>query len=224
MTEWVARSLTDACERAATLRVHIIGGPGGGKTTLSRRLGARLGLPVFEIDEIRERGGLGPNFRPLSPLVDRLIEVGHIARQPTWITEGSALWWTDELLKAADVIIWTDIPWRVALMHIVARHFQLYYLDDIRRQRQFRNRMHAIRHPRLQSLHEFISMARAYYREDAWRSIAPPEDVDEIRFLTRASTERHLAQYMHKVVRYERRAELTRAAQFGIPHGLLSHA
>jgi len=37
-------------------RIHIIGGPGAGKSTLARRLGATLGLPVHTLDTVAYEG------------------------------------------------------------------------------------------------------------------------------------------------------------------------
>ncbi len=192
---------------AACRHIHIVGGPGSGKTTLSRQLSLLLGLPVIEIDEIRERNGLDDQFRPLAPLAQRVAEITAVASQPAWVTEGAALWWTEALFDAADLIVWLDIPWRVAAVRIVKRHFVRYYLDDARARTRLSERLAALRYPHLGSLLSFIRMARAYYREDVWRSAAPPADVDDIRMLTRASSARYLASYESKVIHCQRAAE-----------------
>src|SRR5690242_21563318 len=98
-------------------RVHIIGGPGSGKSTLARQVRLELGAPVVDLDQIAY--GPGGVKRTLAERSARLRE---ILSRPTYITEGIYLWWVDELLQRADVIIWLDVPFRVAAWRIVARH------------------------------------------------------------------------------------------------------
>jgi len=194
---------------AAHRRLYIVGGPGSGKTTLSRRLGERLGLPVIEIDAIRERGGLGHDFRPRAPLAQRRAEISAIAGQPAWITEGSALWWTDQLLGACECIIWLDLPWRLIAPRIIRRHLWQYYLRESMRAGPLQQRLGALRHPHLRELYTFTRMAHRYYRTDPGATGTPPTDVDDVRALTRAATARCLAPYTAKLIHCRRPPDLS---------------
>jgi len=102
------------------MRIHIVGGPGSGKTTVAEDLASSTGIPVFSLDEVAYRVQ-GTAVRPLE---DRQRIVREIASLKEWITEGVYLWWTDELLSAADVVLWLDPRWRVAVWRIVVRHIR----------------------------------------------------------------------------------------------------
>jgi hypothetical protein len=99
-------------------RIHIVGGSGSGKTTLAQRLAACLDVPAHDLDEIAYEGGAG-NKRTLDA---RLTDTRRIASKPGWITEGIYLWWAEDLFRAADLVMWLDLPWRVAAWRIAVRH------------------------------------------------------------------------------------------------------
>jgi hypothetical protein len=103
---------------ASAIRIHIIGGPAAGKSTLARRLGAVLDLPVHELDKIAFEGR---DFQE-QPLARRVAAVREIAASPRWVTEGIFLDWTDPLLKKAEVIIWLDNgAWRHSALRTLLR-------------------------------------------------------------------------------------------------------
>ena len=47
-------------DQTGARRIHIVGGPGSGKTTLAARLGRHLGVPVYDLDAIAYEAGAGP--------------------------------------------------------------------------------------------------------------------------------------------------------------------
>lgn len=86
-------------------RIHITGGQGSGKSTLSARLSATCGLPVHEVDRIaRIGGGNGPE----RAAAERDALVAAIAGGDRWVSEGVHLGWTSPLLERAQVIVWLD--------------------------------------------------------------------------------------------------------------------
>jgi hypothetical protein len=86
-------------------RVYIIGAGGSGKTTLGRQVARALGLELTELD-----GSSG---------------AGERARGSQWVIEGIFVWGTAVWLECADLIVWLDLPWRVARRRILTRHLRL---------------------------------------------------------------------------------------------------
>ena len=113
-------------------RIHVVGGPGSGKTSLATRLAAELDLPLIHLDEIaRVGGGTGP----ARSMEERLQDVKGLATSPAWVTEGVHLGWTDELLERAEVIVWLDhVGSSVASRRIVTR-FLRNAVAEMRRRR-----------------------------------------------------------------------------------------
>jgi len=116
------------------LKIHIIGGPGSGKTTLAQELSARLHIPHYDLDKL--------NWE--------LDDVLATAEQPAWITEGIYLIWTDPLLYHADYIVLLEVSWPVAAWRIITRH--------ISKSLQGTNA-----YPGIKSLFLFLKNVRDYY-------------------------------------------------------------
>jgi adenylate kinase family enzyme len=114
---------THSCYREKVQRIHIIGGSGSGKTMLARQVAASLGIPFYHLDEIYfgSDSYFKEEMETHRPLDARLDDVCYIAAQAAWVTEGNYLWWTEELLRRADIIIWLDLPWRVTAWRIIIR-------------------------------------------------------------------------------------------------------
>jgi hypothetical protein len=96
-------------------RIHVIGAPSAGKSTLAQELGRSLGIPVCPLDPI----AYTDDRWTTRPLPEREHAVQSILSQESWITEGGQLGWTQPLLMSADLIIWLDLP----LLTLLRRHF-----------------------------------------------------------------------------------------------------
>ncbi len=99
-------------------RIHIIGSGGSGKTTLARQLAYNLDAPCYELDHI------GYDNHSKRTLEERSFDVRQITIQPRWVSEGVYLWWVDDLLQNADVIVWLDLHWTLCYQRIVLRHIR----------------------------------------------------------------------------------------------------
>jgi adenylate kinase family enzyme len=135
-------------------RIHITGGPGSGKTTAARRLGALLGVPVHDLD-----GRLLAVAATLSKPVDLALcrellreEMAGLAAEDAWISEGAYLDWAQPFFERAELIVWLRIPWRVASYRILARHVKA----TIRHNNRF---------PGWRKLYRFWRWSRRYYSD-----------------------------------------------------------
>ena len=102
------------------MRVHIIGVPSAGKTTLGKGLSGLLNVPYHDLDSVAfidERWTLRPR-------VQRDAMVARILEEPGFVSEGGFLGWTESLLAAADLIVWLDPPLRILIWRHLRRHWR----------------------------------------------------------------------------------------------------
>ena len=85
-------------------RIAILGGGGAGKSTLARRLGAALGLPVIHLDRIVFGPGWSRN--PPDAVRDRLAA----SLGDAWVVDGTYAEASRITLPRADLILWLDQP------------------------------------------------------------------------------------------------------------------
>jgi adenylate kinase family enzyme len=103
------------------MRISVVGGSCSGKTTLSRRLSARLGLPHIELDALHH----GPNWdeAPAELLQQRVRDA--LAQAPDgWVVDGNYHGKIGRLvLDEADLVVFLDPPFRTALRRSLWRTF-----------------------------------------------------------------------------------------------------
>jgi hypothetical protein len=105
------------------MRVHIVGLPSSGKTTLAEGLSAHLGVPHHDLDAVAFVDEHWTLRHP--PERDELV--AQILASPGFVTEGGFLGWTAGLFAAADHIVWLDPPLRVLIWRHVRRHGRLFH-------------------------------------------------------------------------------------------------
>ena len=101
------------------MRVNVKGISGSGKSTFSRELADRLGVPYLEIDAIHH----GPNWTEASAeeLQARIRKFMARARDG-WVIDGNYEGKLDDLvLREADRIVWLDLPLRLKLRRLWRR-------------------------------------------------------------------------------------------------------
>ena len=166
-------------------RVHIIGCGGSGKTTLARQLAEALHAPCYELDHI------GYDHHSKRSLEERLHDVRQIAVQPQWVAEGGYLWWVDDLLQSADVIVWLDLHWTLCYRRIVLRHIRA----DLARTNT---------HPGFFKMLRFAKGVRQYYLNPVPTVPADPND----DAANRAAVAQVLRAYPSKTVHCTRSADV----------------
>ena len=97
-------------------RVAVIGSGGAGKSTFAKELGARLDLPVVHLDHLYWR----PGWVPTPPQEWRALQA-RVVSEPRWIIDGNYGGTFDLRLPAADVVVFFDMPRRVALLGALRR-------------------------------------------------------------------------------------------------------
>lgn len=102
-------------------RVLVIGCSGGGKSTLARKLGEKLGLPVVHLDVLFWKPGWVESsydeFRP---------KVAAAVAEDRWVIDGNFSRTFDIRLPRADTIVWVDQPRRVCLWRAFRRTLTLF--------------------------------------------------------------------------------------------------
>lgn len=91
------------------MKIHIIGGPGSGKTFLAEKLSSQFGIPHYDLDDLQwdnDSGGYGTR-RNLAER-DRLL--GKILKNDSWIIEGVYYSWCGQCFEDADRIYILEVP------------------------------------------------------------------------------------------------------------------
>ncbi|SRR6266487_3276271 len=100
-------------------KIVIIGSPGAGKSTLARKIGRKLHIKVVHLD--RKFWQPGWKEKPRDTRIEILQE---LVREKQWIIEGTYLGSSEPRLKAADAIIFLDIPPFLCLQRIIKQHYK----------------------------------------------------------------------------------------------------
>ena len=105
--------------RPALQKVLVIGSGGAGKTTLSKELAARTGLPLIHLDRHFWRSGWVPT--PDDEWDALILE---LIQRDAWIMDGNYGRTLAQRLAAADTIIYLDVPPLLSLWRIMKRRWQ----------------------------------------------------------------------------------------------------
>jgi adenylate kinase family enzyme len=106
-------------KKQVTYKIHIIGSVGSGKTTLARRLSAKMDLMHHELDNVVWKRCETGDVRRSERERDRYLQ--SILQSDAWIIEGVHYEWVHESFKEADVIILLNPPYAIRTFRIIRR-------------------------------------------------------------------------------------------------------
>jgi adenylate kinase family enzyme len=107
---------SDAMADHPMRRVSIVGAPGSGKTTVGRRLAAHLDVPFIELDAIFHQAGW--NDLPADEFRTRARDA---LSAENWVVDGNYSAVQDLVWRAADTVIWLDLPRHVVMRRVTLR-------------------------------------------------------------------------------------------------------
>ena len=84
-------------------RIHIIGGPGSGKSYIAHQLSQRFGIPAYELDELFWNRA-APRYGVRTETVERDARLLAITQEEAWIIEGVYYGWLRPSFERADHI------------------------------------------------------------------------------------------------------------------------
>ena len=98
-------------------KVAVIGGTGSGKSTVSRQLAERLGVPHIELDALFWKPGwVMPSAEEFRPLVADALE------SEGWVVDGNYGARLGTLvLDQADLVVWLDMPFWTKFRRLLRR-------------------------------------------------------------------------------------------------------
>lgn len=88
------------------MKIHIIGGPGSGKTTLAKIFARQLECDVLHLDSIAYCNG---DFGTPTDREYRLKEVSIFTKRERWVVEGVYFSWVGSSFKHCDKILFLSV-------------------------------------------------------------------------------------------------------------------
>jgi len=96
----------------------VTGNAGAGKTTLARKIGAELDLPVFGLDHVVWQ----PGWKKTDAALRDRLENELVAR-PVWVIEGVS----DLIRRSADITIFLDLPHHLCFWRALMRSLRFLF-------------------------------------------------------------------------------------------------
>ena len=102
------------------MKIHIIGGPGSGKTFLAEKLSKELGIPHYDLDDIQWDNSAKSYGTKRAPQ-ERAVMLDKILQKDDWIIEGVYYAWCGRCFEDADKIYLLNVPRRTYRYRIIRR-------------------------------------------------------------------------------------------------------
>jgi len=85
-------------------RIHVLGGPGSGKTYVAARIAAALGIQAYDLDDLFWDSSV-PTYSVKADQEKRDRALAALVIQETWVIEGAYYKWLTPSFERADLII-----------------------------------------------------------------------------------------------------------------------
>lgn len=114
------------------MKIHILGAPGSGVTSLGRSLAQRLEAPHFDTDDYHWfTDDPLPYKRRRNPDHRRALLARDLDAHESWVLSGALCGWGDVFIPRFDAVIWLWLPADTRLARIRAREEARYGADRI---------------------------------------------------------------------------------------------
>lgn len=91
------------------MKIHIIGGPGSGKTFLAEKLSKELGITHYDLDEL-QWDNKSDSYDIKRDSVERDKLLCEVLKNNNWIIEGVYYAWCQQCFADADKIYILSVP------------------------------------------------------------------------------------------------------------------
>ena len=102
------------------MKIHIIGGPGSGKTFLAEKLSKQLRIPHYDLDDLQWDNASNDYGKKRDPQ-ERAAMLDKILKEDDWIIEGVYYAWCGKCFEDADKIYLLTVPRRTYRYRIIRR-------------------------------------------------------------------------------------------------------
>ena len=101
-------------------KIHIIGGPGSGKTYCAKRISKRYNIPYYDLDNIFWKN-TNSGYGLKKDKIKRNEELSHILNKDKYIIEGVYYSWLKKSFETSEIIIVIKTPVYIRDFRIIKR-------------------------------------------------------------------------------------------------------
>lgn len=114
------------------MKIHLLGAPGSGVTTLGRALARHMAVPHFDVDDYHWfTDDALPYRRRRNPDHRRQLMTADFAAHESWVLTGAMCGWGDVFIPQFDAVVWIWLPADVRLARIRERERLRYGAERI---------------------------------------------------------------------------------------------
>lgn len=99
------------------MKISVVGNSGSGKSTAARKIADRFGIARLELDSIRHQ----PDWQELPDDEFRARILEFIEAHEAWVIDGNYRVVQAEVWRAADTVVWMDLPKLENMRNIIGR-------------------------------------------------------------------------------------------------------